>query len=45
MLHQFSESQMPLPDFSSEREEKIKAFEEGGGEEKKVASDLPGIPA
>lgn len=35
---------MPLPDFSSEREEKSKAFEEGG-EEKKVASDLPGAPA
>lgn len=33
---------MPLPDFSSERKEKIKAFVEGG-EEKKVTSDLPGI--
>lgn len=35
---------MPLPDFSSEREETIKGFEEGGGEQK-VASNLPGTPA
>lgn len=36
---------MPLPDFSSEMEETIKAFEEGEGGEQKLAPDLPSIAA